>query len=105
MEDNKKFKESAYPILRQRLFGYEMKHDDSRDDEVDELSSDEAMTEILGWHLGYSSWWDSIKSYMDLVNLEVKEKRKPYNKGVLKELLETPITLNLERGIGDTSKN
>ncbi len=74
MQNNRKFKESAYPILRQRLFGYEMEHDDSRDNEVDELSSDEAMTELLTWELGSSGWWDEIKSKMELVNLEVKEK-------------------------------
>jgi len=48
--------------IRQRL-GYE-ENDETHDEEIMNMSLDDKMDAILGWHLGYSGWWSSVKEWM-----------------------------------------
>jgi hypothetical protein len=48
--------------IRQR-FGYD-ENDDTHGKEIMKMSLDDKMDAILGWHLGYSGWWSSVKNWM-----------------------------------------
>ena len=50
-------------IVRQRL-GVE-RGDNSKDSEIDKMSSDEIIKEWSTWHLGCSSWWVTMKGMFD----------------------------------------
>lgn len=50
------YDESTLKILRQRVFGYDHKHDSSRDNELQQLEPREVLEHLTAWELGSSSW-------------------------------------------------
>lgn len=50
--------------VRQRL-GANNESDTTYDSEINSMSSHNIVRAICGWHLGDSSWWDSLKQSFD----------------------------------------
>lgn len=51
-------------ILRQRLWGFEMENDFSRDEELKKLSGVMIVKHLTAWELGDSSWAVQIADWM-----------------------------------------
>lgn len=50
--------------VRLRL-GVDDENDTSIDTVINEMSNSELVEQWSGWHLGYSSWWTTMKAYYD----------------------------------------
>jgi len=70
-----KFDSHVYLILRQRKRGFDAENDSSFDDQLDEMSREEALDELLAWELGSTGWLDIIKTKAESVGLELVERK------------------------------